>query len=147
SRLLDDLLLETLEATGADLVLNLACGLDARPYRLPLPPDLRWVEVDFPPVLAHKDALLKDETPRCRLERRACDLADVSARRALFAELGASASHILVVSEGLLLYLDPQDVASLAEDLSAQPAVTAWLTDLLTPLATWYFPESWRKHL
>jgi hypothetical protein len=52
---------------------------------------------------------------------------------------------MVVVTEGLLLYLDPPEVASLAEDL--QPIATAWLTDLLTPLATWYFPESWRKHL
>jgi methyltransferase (TIGR00027 family) len=62
SRLLDDLLLDTLEATGADVVLNLACGLDARPYRLPLPPALRWIEVDLPGVIAHK--------PRCSRTRR-----------------------------------------------------------------------------
>src|SRR6201982_2285487 len=31
---------------GVDTVVNLAAGLDARPYRLELPPSLRWVEVD-----------------------------------------------------------------------------------------------------
>src|SRR5437016_615915 len=35
-------------AQGVDLVLNLAAGLDARPYRFTLPASLRWVEVDFP---------------------------------------------------------------------------------------------------
>src|SRR5437762_13173337 len=30
---------------GADLVLNLAAGLDTRPYRMALPPSLRWIEV------------------------------------------------------------------------------------------------------
>ena len=32
-------------AAGADLVLNLAAGLDTRPYRMELPASLRWVEV------------------------------------------------------------------------------------------------------
>ena len=31
---------------GATLVVNLAAGLDARPYRMQLPPTLQWVEVD-----------------------------------------------------------------------------------------------------
>src|SRR6059058_1945296 len=31
---------------GADLVLNLAAGLDARPYRLELPASLQWIGVD-----------------------------------------------------------------------------------------------------
>ena len=39
-------------AQGVRTVLNLAAGLDARPYRLPLPADLRWLHVDMP-VIAH----------------------------------------------------------------------------------------------
>ena len=38
-------------AQGVDTVINLAAGLDARPYRLPLPAALRWVEVDLPELL------------------------------------------------------------------------------------------------
>src|SRR5512137_1232315 len=30
---------------GADLVVNLAAGLDSRPYRMPLPASLHWIEV------------------------------------------------------------------------------------------------------
>src|ERR1700727_2705347 len=32
---------------GSDLVVNLAAGLDSRPYRMDLPPALQWVEVDL----------------------------------------------------------------------------------------------------
>src|SRR5262249_52296461 len=35
-------------ADGCDAVLNLGAGLDTRPYRMDLPPSLRWIEVDFP---------------------------------------------------------------------------------------------------
>src|SRR5208337_225847 len=39
-------------ANGADQVINLAAGLDARPYRLEVPASLQWVEVDFPDIVA-----------------------------------------------------------------------------------------------
>src|SRR5258708_39172821 len=32
-------------AAGADMVINLAAGLDTRPYRMQLPPSLQWIEV------------------------------------------------------------------------------------------------------
>src|SRR6266850_2251843 len=35
-------------AQGADTVVNLAAGLDTRPYRMELPASLRWFEVDLP---------------------------------------------------------------------------------------------------
>jgi O-methyltransferase involved in polyketide biosynthesis len=41
-------------ANGADMVVNLAAGLDARPYRLTLPSQLQWIEVDLPDLLAYK---------------------------------------------------------------------------------------------
>src|SRR5204862_188320 len=44
---LDELILRAIERDGVDTVLNLAAGLDTRPYRLPLPPALRWIEADF----------------------------------------------------------------------------------------------------
>src|SRR5512138_1756219 len=36
---------------GADMVVNLAAGLDTRPYRMDLPADLPWIEVDLPGLL------------------------------------------------------------------------------------------------
>src|SRR5687768_11490303 len=56
-------------AQGVDLVVNLAAGLDARPYRMNLPPSLQWIEVDMPELLAYKEEALRGETPVCRLER------------------------------------------------------------------------------
>src|SRR5258708_33305326 len=56
-------------ARGADMVVNLAAGLDARPYPMDLPPSLQWVEVDPPAMLPHKEAGLPGEAPRSALER------------------------------------------------------------------------------
>src|SRR5262245_27011208 len=60
-------------AAGADVIVNLAAGLDARPYRLTLPNELRWVEVDLPDIIAYKEQVLAGEAPRCQLQRVALD--------------------------------------------------------------------------
>jgi len=118
---------------GVDLVVNLAAGLDARPYRLALPPALRWVEVDLPEILAHKEKILGGEKPVCALERVRLDLSDVSARRTLFERLGRSARRALIVSEGLLIYLAAEEVRALARDLAAPPSFRNWVLDLTSP--------------
>src|SRR6478752_915431 len=64
---------------GADLVINLAAGLDTRPYRMDLPASLQWVEVDLPAMIDYKEQILAGEKPRCSLERVRLDLADTAA--------------------------------------------------------------------
>ena len=120
-------------AQGCDLVLNLAAGLDTRPYRMALPASLRWVEVDLPDILDYKEQVLGDATPVCALERVRLDLSNADARRGLFNRLGASARQILVLSEGLLIYLMPGEVGELARDLNAPPGVQQWAVDICSP--------------
>jgi methyltransferase (TIGR00027 family) len=118
---------------GVDLVVNLAAGLDARPYRLALPRALRWVEVDLPGILAYKEELLGGEKPVCALERIRLDLSDAGARRTLFERLGRSARRALIVSEGFLIYLAAEEVRALAKDLTAPPSFRSWVLDLASP--------------
>ncbi len=118
---------------GADLVLNLAAGLDARPYRMNLPATLQWVEVDLADIVSYKKEILKNERPRCQLERVSLDLSDVAARRQLFAELDARAAKVVVASEGLLIYFTTEEVASLAQDLAAGQHFLRWIIDLASP--------------
>ena len=118
---------------GADLVVNLAAGLDARPYRMPLPPSLRWVEVDLPEILDYKEQVLAGEKPVCELERVRLDLSNVDARRGLFARLGRSARQALVISEGLLLYLMRSDVCDLGRDLAEPASFRHWVVDIVSP--------------
>src|SRR5436190_4362148 len=118
---------------GADVVVNLAAGLDARPYRMDLPASLRWVEVDLPEILDYKEQVLRDASPRCALERVRLDLANLDARRGLFARLGREANKIAVLTEGLLIYLMADAVCELGRDLAAWPAVGHWVVDIVSP--------------
>jgi methyltransferase (TIGR00027 family) len=121
-------------ASGVDTVLNLAAGLDARPYRMAVSPSLRWIEVDLPELFAYKEAILAGEEPRCVLERIPLDLADVAKRRALFAQIGGSSSkRVMIISEGLLIYLSPEEVGVLATDLAKPPSFRYWALDIVSP--------------
>lgn len=118
---------------GATLVINLAAGLDARPYRMELPPTLQWVEVDLPEIISYKQEVLANEQPKCRLERISLDLSDGPARRKLFADLDGRARKIVVASEGLLIYFTAEEVASLARDLASTSHFRNWVIDLASP--------------
>jgi methyltransferase (TIGR00027 family) len=120
-------------AEGADVVLNLAAGLDARPYRMELPAQLHWVEVDLPDLVAYKQEVLANDPPKCHLERVALDLADVNARRELFARVNDLGSKVVVMTEGLLIYFTNEEVASLAQDLAVCSRFRSWVIDLASP--------------
>jgi len=141
---MDEMILRAV-AGGSDLVLNLAAGLDARPYRLELPRGLRWVEVDLPGITDYKEDQLAGETPRCALERIRLDLTDLPGRQALFARLGAKARQVTVVTEGLLAYLTPEQVAGLATDLHTPPTFARWITELASPWILRYMQRKYRK--
>ena len=129
----DEIILEKVKGGGVDIVLNLAAGLDARPWRLSLPATLRWIDVDLPDILQYKTERLSDAKPACRYEAIPADLTDSHKRQALFAQIGSQAQRALIVTEGLLIYLMPEQVSALARDLHEPPAFRWWLMDIASP--------------
>ncbi len=118
---------------GADLVINLAAGLDARPYRMDLPSALQWLEVDLPEIVSYKEEVLKNAQPKCRLERVSLDLSDAAGRQTLFAKLDKRATKAVVMTEGLLIYFTAEEVGSFARDLAANKHFHSWIIDLASP--------------
>jgi methyltransferase (TIGR00027 family) len=131
TKIIDDAIADAL-ANGCDRVLNLAAGLDTRPYRLDLPSELSWIEADLPKLLEEKTQLLADQTPRCRLTRNAVDLADPHARDAFFNDALDGATKALVLTEGLSMYLEAADIAALSDAIK-RPEVTWWMLDFAFP--------------
>jgi methyltransferase (TIGR00027 family) len=127
---LDEMIMRAVRR-GVDTVVNLAAGLDARPYRLDLPSSLRWIEVDFPGIIAYKTEKFASENPKCSLERVSLDLTDLVSRRALFDRINREGKDILVVTEGLLVYLKKEDVILLASDLHKEQNFRSWITDVI----------------
>lgn len=131
TKIIDDTITAAI-ADGCDRVLNLAAGLDVRPYRLALPSDFTWVEADLPGLLAEKTELLADETPRCQLTRTAVDLSDPRAREAFLSGALDGASKALVLTEGLSMYLGDDDMTALSEAFT-RPEIAWWMLDFAFP--------------
>jgi len=142
-----DEMLQRAIAQGCDVVLNLACGLDTRPFRLPLPAALVWIEADLPDLLSYKTELLQGETAQCQVRRISADLADAKARQQVLAEAAAAGDRIVVITEGLLGYLDPEAVADLARDLHSRPKIARWITDFASPMVLKRVNKQWGKQL
>jgi len=118
---------------GFDMIINLASGLDARPYRMDLPSNLKWIDVDLPGIMDYKKEILANEKPKCDLQYVALDLADRKARLQLFEELNNNCKKALVVTEGLMINLTYEQAAAFATDLSSQKHFHRWLFDLQSP--------------
>ncbi|MFI6938441.1 class I SAM-dependent methyltransferase [Streptomyces sp. NPDC050418] len=112
------------------LVLHLACGLDSRPLRVERPASAMWIDVDYPEVIALRERLY----------------GPVDGVRAL----GSSVTDAgwwdevprdrptLVVAEGLLMYLPPDEVSRLVNRVAGHfsrgrlvfDGVAPWLRSL-----------------
>lgn len=144
---LDEMILDRVEKGGVDTVINLAAGLDARAWRLDLPAGLQWFDVDLPGMIDYKSSIMQGETPRCRYEAIAADLTNDEARAAVLHRLGESSKSALVITEGLLVYLSPEQVASLARALHAEAAIRWWISDIASPRLLEMLNKQWGKTL
>lgn len=129
--LLDRLLLNSIR-DGVDAVLNLAAGYDTRPYRLALPQDLVWLDVDHAEVLAAKAQGLGNTKPSCVVERHSVDLADEVARQGLLGLVKQRFARVLVLTEGLLYYLTMDAALQLAGELH-ELHPQRWFFDIHNP--------------
>ena len=142
---MDELIMSRVTQGGVDTVLNLAAGLDARAWRLPLPATLRWVDVDLPPMTEYKAAQMREERPVCRYEAIGADLTDARVRDALFSQIGGASRTMLVITEGLLVYLSPDEVQSLARAIHSMRSARWWITDVASPMLLEWMSKSWGK--
>jgi methyltransferase (TIGR00027 family) len=143
---LDRLILEMVTRDEVDLVLNIGTGFDTRPWRLGLPAKLQWLDVDLPRILDHKAEVLRGRSTTCQYEALPADIVDASQRAAVLSAFPAT-RRVLVVTEGLLVYLKPTQVRELAEDLWNRPSCRWWLTDLVGPRALQLLRQVWSVKL
>lgn len=140
---MDELILDRINNAGVDTVLNLAAGLDARAWRLPLPPGLKWIDVDLPAITEYKQSHMRTERPVCDYEAIAADLTNVPVRDALLSQAGRNARTMLVITEGLLIYLSAEEVTALARALHATSSARWWISDIASPMLLEWMARSW----
>jgi methyltransferase (TIGR00027 family) len=112
-RWFDDAILAAV-AGGLRQVVLLGAGLDTRPYRLDLPSELDWYDLDIPEVLADKASALVSARPRCRYHPVGADL--TGGWSAALKGAGFAASNAtLWVAEGLFFYLSQASILDILQ--------------------------------
>jgi methyltransferase (TIGR00027 family) len=125
---MDELFTIAIRGHSVTTVVTLGAGLDTRPWRLALPAEVRWIEVDFPAILDYKTGVLASEKPSCRVERIVADLNDAAQRQAVFSS--APIGPGMMITEGLLMYLPPETLEALAADAARMSGIRYWLLDV-----------------
>ncbi|MGI5287376.1 class I SAM-dependent methyltransferase [Nonomuraea polychroma] len=105
ARFIDRWAAEFLAAHPDATVLHLGCGLDTRFHRLAPPPTVRWYDVDYPDVVELRGRLLP--------ERPGYTMIGSSVTELTWLDQVPADRPVLVVAEGLLYYLDPDEAPAL----------------------------------
>ena len=129
-------------------VLQLACGLDSRAFRLDLPAGVRWFDVDLPDVMDLRRKLY-DEADGYRM------IAASVTDDAWLDEIPTD-KPVLVIAEGLLMYLRETELRQLLRRLTDHfrsgelifDGVAPWVTRMTQLLkkyvSRWYdYPAYW----
>ncbi|MFH1463193.1 MAG: class I SAM-dependent methyltransferase [Pseudomonadota bacterium] len=126
--LIDGLLARLLEADPATTVVLAGAGFDARPFRMA---GGAWLEVDTPALISHKeDRLPASRCPR-PLRRLGLDLLDPALEEQLRPLAGGP---VVVVLEGVLIYLDDRELRSLLQVLGRALPGHRLICDVMTDL-------------
>ncbi|APG93904.1 class I SAM-dependent methyltransferase [Sinorhizobium americanum] len=92
-------------------VVHLGCGLDSRIFRIDPGPGVRWIELDFPDVIALRQQIYPD--------RAGCEMiASSIVERGWIAKLPTD-RPAMIVGEGVLPYLEEQQVAQVLRGIAS----------------------------
>jgi O-methyltransferase involved in polyketide biosynthesis len=124
---LDDWCAEFLRRHPDAVVLHLGCGLDGRPFRLPVPPAVLWFDLDQPNVIELRRRLYDDTDHYLMIGSSVTD--------PHWLDQIPAGHSTLVVAEGLLMYVPKAEVRQLLQRLTDRFDCGELLFDTLAPQA------------
>lgn len=131
--LLDDLVRDFVTANPCGTVVNLACGLDTRFYRVDNG-SIRWYNLDLPETIAVRRRFLPEEGRVRTIAKSAMD-------ESWAAEVDAPAGPTLVVVEGLVMYLTEADVRQILQIIGRHFDQVQVIMETMSPWIAAHFKE------
>lgn len=128
ARRLDDWTREYLASHPDATVLHLGCGLDSRAFRLGIPNGVRWFDIDYPEVIELRNQVYPKREGYRTIGSSVTDLAWLD-------EIPVEAP-VLMVGEGVLMYLAEQDVHRLLDELPRRFGQGELAFDVVAPWVT-----------
>ncbi len=125
TELLDRAVTEFIQKHPEAVVINLGAGLDTRFWRLDNE-RMRWFDLDLPEVIELRKRYFQ-ESERCRFIGKS--ILD----RSWVSDLHGSGEAVLLIAEGLLMYLEESEVRSLFDYIAASYPKGEMLLEMLGP--------------
>jgi methyltransferase (TIGR00027 family) len=132
---------------GVDTVINLGAGLDTRPYRMQLPAQLQWIEIDLQNIIDYKTKMLQHDKPSCILKRIVLDLSNETERENVFKNINDTSKKALVITEGVIPYLKKEQALNISKSLVAYPSFKYWIMDFKQGRMRSWRVKKLKKHL
>ncbi|MDO5298407.1 MAG: class I SAM-dependent methyltransferase [Clostridia bacterium] len=131
--LLDGMVGAFIRDNPSGTVINIACGMDTRVYRLDNG-TIRWINIDLPEAIAVRRRFLPEER---RISAIACSAMDARWAR----EIGQVSGEVLVVVEGLAMYLSEADVKAILSIISGRFARVKVIMEIMNPFIVGHVRE------
>lgn len=123
--LLDEMVRAFVQANPTGTVVNIACGLDTRFYRVDNG-SIRWYNLDLPQTIEVRRRFLSEEG---RVSTIACSAMD----ERWAGEVADPAGKVLIVLEGLVMYLSEEDVRQILSVIDGRFARAEVIMETMNP--------------
>lgn len=128
---LDQLTKSWLAAHSSAVVVNIACGLDTRCYRIS--GYAHWYNLDLPETMAVREKLLPESGTISQIAMSAMD--DWGS------EISEQSAPVLIVIEGLTMYLNAKDVQQIFKVISSRFSKATIFVETMNPAMARHFKE------
>ncbi len=130
---LDKAVREYLSRNPNAVVINIACGLDTRCYRME-GKFSRWYNLDLPETMAVRERFLPESGAISQIARSAMD-------ESWAAEIEQTAEPVLVIIEGLTMYLSEADVKRIFSVIENRFVHATVFVETMSPFAVRHIKE------
>ena len=124
--LLDRMAGDFIRKNPKSTVINIACGLDTRVYRLNTPPSVRWYNLDLPETIEVRRRFLPENGNITMIAKSAMDESWAD-------EIEEPEGRVLVIIEGLSMYLSEQDVRQMLSIISRRFERAEVIMEVMNP--------------
>lgn len=130
---LDKMVGEFLDKNPGTIVVNIACGMDTRCYRMQ-GKYLRWYNIDLPETIDIRKRFLEENGPIYQIEKSAMDESYTD-------EIEYNGEPVLVIIEGLTMYLSERDVKQIFDIIDRTFKKVSVFVETMSPFVVNHIKE------
>ena len=130
---LDRMVRQYLEKHANAVVINIACGLDTRCYRMK-EKYLRWYNIDLPETMKIRSQFLPETGPIYQIAKSAMDDSYVD-------DIDYHGENVLVIIEGLAMYLSEKDIRKIFSIIEKSFREVTVMVETMSPFVVKHMKE------